>query len=50
MPSERSASNKANMTAKELRQKKAEIERQKKELERQERELAEAAEVERREA
>ncbi len=38
------------MTAKELRQKKAEIERQKKELERQERELAEAAEVERREA
>ena len=50
VPSERSASNKANMTAKELRQKKAEIERQKKELERQERELAEAAEVERREA
>ena len=50
VPSERSASNKANMTAKELRQKKAEIERQKKELKRQERELAEAAEVERREA
>ena len=50
VPSERSASNKANMTAKELRQKKAEIERQKKELERQARELAEAAEVERREA